>query len=87
MERTLFKLTEVAPAYLCLVCKIVLSADQGYAKAQNALGDMYFFGDGVAEDDSEAMTWYRRAADQAFSEAQFSVGYPMAGYRTGALDV
>ena len=40
---------------------------QGYAgdvNAQIQLGVIYLTGDGVAKDDAEAMTWFRKAADQ-----------------------
>jgi TPR repeat protein len=39
-------------------------AEQGYASAQYNLGRMYANGDGVPEDDAEAVRWYRLAAEQ-----------------------
>jgi uncharacterized protein len=39
-------------------------ADQGSARAQNAIGSMYYAGDGVPQDYAEAVKWYRKAADQ-----------------------
>ena len=39
-------------------------ADQGLADAQSDLGVMYQAGQGVAQDDAAAVSWYRRAADQ-----------------------
>ena len=39
-------------------------AEQGNADAQHNLGFMYMHGYGVAQDYAEAVTWYRKAADQ-----------------------
>lgn len=49
-------------------------AEQGYANAQFAIGEMYSFGNGVTEDDVEAEKWYRKAAEQGNSVAQFLLG-------------
>ena len=38
-------------------------AEQGVPEAQTFLGDMYADGDGVPEDDVEAVRWYQLAAD------------------------
>jgi eukaryotic-like serine/threonine-protein kinase len=51
------------------------AADQGLAKAQKNLGDMYFFGRGVDRDYKQAMLWYAKAAEQNFADAQFRLGY------------
>ena len=51
-----------------------LSADQGYANAQNNLGVLYFKGQGVTQDYKEAVKWYRLSADQGNALAQFSLG-------------
>ena len=48
-------------------------AEQGDAEAQFTLGGMYQFGQGVAEDDAEAVRWFRRAADQGHAFAQFNL--------------
>ena len=42
--------------------------------AQYDLGNMYNFGNGVPEDDTEAVKWYRKAAEQGKVEAQFNLG-------------
>ena len=39
-------------------------AEQGDARAQYNLGLMYARGDGVPEDDAEAVRWWRLAAEQ-----------------------
>ena len=35
---------------------------------------MYDNGEGVPEDDTEAVTWYRKAAEQGDADAQFNLG-------------
>jgi hypothetical protein len=50
------------------------AADQGHAKAQSDLGYMYSNGEGVPEDDAEAVKWVRKAADQGLAKAQHSLG-------------
>ena len=50
-------------------------AEQGDAKAQYLLGDMYRDGKGVTKDSAEAVKWYRKSADQGNVEAQVRVGF------------
>ena len=50
-------------------------AEQGHAMAQNNLGYMYRLGQGVPQDDTEAVKWWRKAAEQGFAQAQFQLGY------------
>ena len=45
-------------------------AEQGDAEAQFNLGVMYANGEGVTQDDKEAVKWYRLAAEQGNAEAQ-----------------
>ena len=45
------------------------AAEQGYADAQNGLGNMYFMGQGVPQDDAEAVKWFRKAAEQGHTPA------------------
>jgi TPR repeat protein len=35
---------------------------------------MYYNGRGVPQSDSEALKWYRLAADQGFADAQYNIG-------------
>ena len=49
-------------------------AEQGDAEAQSALGIMYDLGEGVPEDDAEAVKWYRKAAEQGNADAQCNLG-------------
>ena len=50
------------------------AAEQGNAWDQAILGVLYDNGDGVPEDDTEAVKWYRKAADQGDADAQFNLG-------------
>ncbi len=43
--------------------------------AQNNLGVMYEKGKGVSQDYSEAVRWYRKAAEQRYAYAQCNLGY------------
>jgi hypothetical protein len=49
-------------------------AEQGDAEAQFNLGLMYDLGEGVPENDSEAVKWYRKAAAQGYAKAQLNLG-------------
>ncbi len=49
-------------------------AEQGNAEAQTHLGLMYHNGQGVPQDDAEAVLWYRKAAAQGFALAQYNLG-------------
>ncbi|TAL31156.1 MAG: AAA family ATPase [Alphaproteobacteria bacterium] len=54
---------------------LLKKAEGGDAEAQRQLGDIYFFGEaGVPKDPVKAAEWYRRAADQGHSDAQFNLG-------------
>ena len=48
----------------------LLSAGQGYAPAQFALGFCYSIGLGVRRDRDEAIRWYKKAARQGDTGAQ-----------------
>ena len=43
------------------------------ADAQNNLGMMYEFGDGVTKNFDQAIYWYQEAANQEFGEAQYNL--------------
>ncbi len=49
-------------------------AYQGNVEAQNMLGFMYRWGQGVDQDFSKAQEWYRRAADHGYPTAQNNLG-------------
>ena len=50
-------------------------ATQGDAAAQFDLGDRYFNGEGVPQDNGEAVRWFRLAAEQGHARAQASLGF------------
>ncbi len=56
-------------------------AEQGDAGAQRFLGVMYATGAGVAQNDQEAVKWYRLAAEQGDADAQYNLS---VRYSTGA---
>jgi TPR repeat protein len=45
------------------------------ADAQNNVGYLYHNGLGVTADYTEAMAWYRKAADQGYAVAQRQIGW------------
>ena len=49
-------------------------AELGMAAAQYDLALMYGNGEGVPENDAEAVKWYRKAADQGNADAQYNLG-------------
>jgi len=51
------------------------AAEAGYAPAQNDIGYMYMSGEGVEENDVEAVKWYLKAVEQGLAEAQTNLGY------------
>ena len=54
------------------------SVEQGNSIAQFFLGVMYEYGEVVAEDDVEALRWYRKSAVQGNSDAQCILGIKYA---------
>lgn len=50
------------------------AANKGHASAQNKLGMMYFWGNGVTSDKAKAVEWYQKAANQGLAEAQNNLG-------------
>ena len=57
------------------------TAEAGNAEAQYELGRAYEMGEGVSEDDAEAVRWYRMAAEQGEALAQFNLGLMYANGR------
>lgn len=53
--------------------------------SQHSLGTLYSNGYGVAQDDVQAIEWYRKAAEQGFSDAQFNLGV-MYDYGAGIAE-
>jgi TPR repeat protein len=50
-------------------------AEKGEAWAQYNLGLMYSNGQGVVQDNKEAVKWYRLAAAQGLAKAQYNLGF------------
>ncbi len=50
------------------------AAEQGHARAQLQLGEIYENGRGVIQDYKAAIEWYRQAAEQGEAEAMFRLG-------------
>lgn len=49
-------------------------ARRGQAQAQFELGVCYRFGQGVPQDEAEAVKWYLKAAEQGHDKAQYNLG-------------
>ena len=60
--------------YYRLLLKI-LELDTSNKEAQNNLGWCYEKGYGVKQDHTEAVKWYRKAAEQGDAQAQFNLGW------------
>ncbi|MFT4852295.1 MAG: TPR repeat protein [Candidatus Azotimanducaceae bacterium] len=56
------------------------TAQQGDPVDQTNLGVMYEMGQGVSQNEPEAVVWYRKAADQGYAKAQYYLGI---NYRDG----
>ncbi len=63
-ERALFEKAQVCSVH----------AEQGDVKSQLALANMYYYGQGVPQDNVEAVLWYHKAADQGEAKAQNDLG-------------
>ena len=50
------------------------AAEQGNTYAQYNLGNCYYYGNGVPQDNTEAAKWYRKAAEQGDADAQYMLG-------------
>ena len=64
--------------------KFLLKAERGDAEAQNLIGYMLYFGEGVARDQANAQFWFERAAIQEHPGAQLNLAvmlYAGAGTR------
>ena len=50
------------------------AANDGDPASQTRVGGLFDYGEGVPEDDVEAVKWYRLAADQGYADAQALLG-------------
>lgn len=55
-------------------CTTKKSAEAGYWRSQYELGECYFYGSGINEDEEEAVKWYRKSAENGYAEAQNMLG-------------
>ena len=60
--------------YVTALSGFQVYAEQGRTRAQFMLGRMYNRGTGVAQNDAEAVRWFRRAAEQGHVGAQSNLG-------------
>jgi TPR repeat protein len=65
-------LPDVTPS--AMIAELQSKAAKGDAKSQTKLGTCYVKGDGVTNDFSEAVKWYRMAAEQNYAKAEFNLG-------------
>ena len=65
----------IAQNYELAATHFQIAADHGLADAQNYLGAMNENGQGMAIDDEQAITWYRKAAIQGHIRAQANLGF------------
>lgn len=54
--------------------EVLAKANQNDASAQHALGLMYVEGNGVEQNDAEALKWFGKAAEQGLASAQYELG-------------
>ncbi|MCU7837219.1 MAG: sel1 repeat family protein [gamma proteobacterium symbiont of Taylorina sp.] len=53
-------------------------ANKNNANAQFALATLYFDGNGMMQDNSQALTWFRKAAENNHNQAQYNLGIMLA---------
>jgi TPR repeat protein len=56
-------------------------AEAGDAPAEFALGQAYDYGNGIAQNDNSACSWYRKAAEQNYAPAENALGLMYRGGR------
>ncbi len=61
-----------------LSCYLKAAEQNNIADAQYNLGRMYFIGQGVKQDDTLAVFWYRKAAKQSHTRSQSALGFMYA---------
>lgn len=61
------------------LAEIRTKAEQSNPDAQVKLAEAYAKGEGVTQDDAEAMKWLRKAAEQGDGYAQYNLGVAYAG--------
>ncbi len=66
---------DLPPDYIKAHEYLKKAANQDHAKAQYELGDLYYYGHGVAQSYAIAREWYEKAAKQENASAQSSLGF------------
>jgi S1-C subfamily serine protease len=74
-----YEFTEAQRAYqrrdYQLALRVFISlAEKGNPEAQERVGSMYLWGEGVARDLAKAVAWLRKSADQGYASAQYWLG-------------
>jgi TPR repeat protein len=72
----------IAESYKGYVYRLAKRAKGGEAEAQYNLGKAYFDGRGVNQDDTKAITWFLKAAEQNNPDAQYAL-FRMYAYGYG----
>ncbi len=57
------------------ISELKAKAEQGDAQAQASLGDQYYYGQGLAKNQAEAVKWWLKAAEQGDPKSQFSLAF------------
>ena len=70
--------TVTEPTETAEIANLSVKAILGYANAQYNLGLAYDNGQGVPQDDAQAVAWFRKAAEQGDANAQHNLGYAYA---------
>ena len=63
-----------AKKYTQAIPKLKVAAEKGHKKAQYRMGRCYDKGNGVREDDKQAVAWYAKSAAQGYAKAQYQLG-------------
>ena len=63
-----------AKKYTQALPKLKAAAEKGHKKAQYRMGRCYDKGNGVKEDDKQAVAWYAKSAAQGYAKAQYQLG-------------
>ena len=62
------------------------AAEQGNARAQKSLGDMYAYGLGTEPSDTSALAWYRKSAEQEFAPGLYALATLLEAGRGGQAE-
>lgn len=54
--------------------ELVVNAEDGDAESQNALGEMFYFGDEIDQDLKQAAYWFKESAKQLYPDSLYNLG-------------